>query len=107
MSEDTSSDVEDEDLDEDSGDDEPPEIDMNTFVLSLSTNAAMHLGMPLKGGHTEPVDLTLAKQSIDMLALLEDKTKGNLTGDEERFLAQMLTELRLKYATIVEEQKAG
>jgi hypothetical protein len=47
-------------------------------------------------------NMTLAKQNIDLLALLEEKTKGNLTGDEERLLHQVLFDLRLRF---VEESK--
>lgn len=76
-------------------------IDFNTFVLSLSASAAMHLGMapnPMTG-ETE-VSLPLARQTIDLLALLESKTEGNLTGEEERLLAQVLHDLRMQYVML-------
>ena len=53
-------------------------------------------------------DLTQARLSIDMLEMLEERTAGNLTGEETRFLKHVLTELRLNYVAEVEEdRKAG
>lgn len=83
----------------------PPAINFSTFVLSLSTSAAMNLG-----GYTDPVsgliprNLELAKQSIDILGILADKTKGNLDADESRLLDSVLYELRMRY---VEEMRKG
>ena len=79
-------------------DDGYPPVDFTTFVLSLGTSALMHLGEPLPGapGPGE-VSLPLARQTIDLLALVEQKTRGNLTGEEERLLTQLLFDLRLRY----------
>jgi hypothetical protein len=79
-------------------DDGYPPVDFTTFVLSLGTSALMHLGEPLPGapGPGE-VSLPLARQTIDLLSLIEQKTRGNLTGEEERLLAQLLFDLRLRY----------
>ncbi|MCB9666498.1 MAG: DUF1844 domain-containing protein [Myxococcales bacterium] len=75
-----------------------PALDFTTFVLSLSTSALMHLGeLADKGGQPALVNLSLARQTIDLLAVLEQKTKGNLTGEEERLLSHILAELRLHY----------
>ena len=78
-----------------------PVIDFTTFVLSLSTSALMHLGaIPNPEGETsKEVALALAKQTIDILGMLEQKTDGNLTGDEERLLDEVLADLRLRYVT--------
>lgn len=87
------------------GDNDPlPTIDFATFILSLSHSALMHLGEAPhpETDRVEP-NLPLAKQNIDLLGLLEEKTKGNLTGDEERLLAQVLFDLRMRY---VERAKA-
>jgi hypothetical protein len=82
-----------------------PTIDFATFVLSLSHSALMHLGeAPHPETNKFEANLQLAKQDIDLLGLLEDKTKGNLTGDEERLLAQVLFDLRMRY---VEHSKTG
>jgi hypothetical protein len=75
-----------------------PHIDFATFVLSLSHSALMHLGeAPDPDTNQTRVDLPLAKQNIDILVLLEEKTKGNLSGDEERLLAQVLFDLRMRF----------
>lgn len=75
-----------------------PSIDFATFILSLSHSALMHLGeVPDPETSVTRVDLGLAKQNVDILGLLEEKTKGNLTGDEERLLAQVLFDLRMRY----------
>lgn len=75
------------------------EIDFYTFVLSLASSAFVHLGdapHPETGATVEP-DLLVAKQTIDILAMLKEKTKGNLTEEEERFLEKLLTDLRLRF----------
>jgi hypothetical protein len=75
-----------------------PHIDFATFVLSLSHSALMHLGeAPDPDTNETRVDLSLAKQNIDILVLLEEKTKGNLSGDEERLVAQVLFDLRMRF----------
>jgi hypothetical protein len=82
-----------------------PQIDFATFVLSLSHSALMHLGeAPDPDSNETHVDLGLAKQNIDILGLLEEKTKGNLTGDEERLVAQVLFDLRMRF---VEKSKTA
>lgn len=81
-------------------DGEPPEIDFPTFVLSMATSALAHLhGIDEQGNHTQPSNLPLARQGIDILALLQQKTKGNLTGEEERLLDHVLYDLRLQYVS--------
>ncbi len=77
------------------GEDVPP-IDFTTFILSLSTSALAHLG---EAAHPEggQVNLGLARQSIDLLQLIEEKTQGNLDGEEERLLTQVLADLKLRY----------
>jgi Domain of unknown function (DUF1844) len=82
-----------------------PTIDFATFILSLSHSALMHLGeAPHPDTNSVEANLPLAKQNIDLLGLLEEKTKGNLTGDEERLLAQVLFDLRMRY---VERSKSA
>lgn len=87
-------------------DKELPVLDFATFVLSLSHSALMHLGLApdpdTKEVHT---DLSLAKQTIDVIGMLEDKTKGNLTGEEERLVHQVLYDLRLRYVERSKERK--
>lgn len=73
-----------------------PPIDFNILILSLSTSALMQLGEGPDHESTEP-DLNLARQTIDLLGVLEEKTRGNLTGEEERLLQQILTDLRVRF----------
>ncbi|NLE49023.1 MAG: DUF1844 domain-containing protein [Sandaracinaceae bacterium] len=81
-----------------SEEDAPP-IDFNMLVLSLSTSALMHLGeIEGEDGKRDAPNLPLARQTIELLLILDEKTKGNLTGEEERLLSGVLYELRLKYA---------
>lgn len=75
---------------------EIPPIDFNTFVLSMSTACMAHLG-EVEGPPGSGVDLAMAKQTIEILEMLEGKTQGNLTGEEERILSQVLTDLREAY----------
>lgn len=78
-----------------------PAIDFSTFVLSLSHSALVHLGdaPSLEGGRGER-DLALAKQTIDLLGILQEKTRNNLSGEEERLLDQVLYDLRLRFVEI-------
>ena len=81
-------------------------IDFNTFILSLSTSALTHLG-DLPGAEDEaPVSLAHAKQSIDCIALLEEKTRGNLTGEEERLVTEILFDLRLRFVAATKARGA-
>jgi hypothetical protein len=80
-----------------------PDLTFSTFVLSLSSSAAMSLGgyQDPVSGHV-PKNLEMAKQSIDILGILEQKTKGNLEPEEQKLLDSALYELRMRY---VEEMK--
>ena len=80
-----------------SGDTEIPPMDFNIFVLSLNTSALIPLGEALDAaGHAQP-SLPMARHTIDLLGILEEKTRGNLTGHEERLLHQVLFDLRMRY----------
>lgn len=80
---------------------EMPEIDFVTFVLSLSHNAMVSMGL-LPPPDQSPVtrDLVLARQTIDILGMLAEKTRGNLTGEEERILDSILFDLRMSYVRV-------
>ncbi len=75
-----------------------PGVDFPTFVLSLASSAAAHLG-----GHQDPVsghvsvNLDLARQTIDIITMLHEKTKGNLTADEDKLLSHVLYDLRMRF----------
>jgi len=80
------------------GDEALPRVDFATFILSLSHSALMHLGeAPNPETNAIEKDLPLARQTIDLIGMLEEKTKGNLTGDEERLLGQILYDLRMRF----------
>ena len=73
-------------------------ITFSTFVLSLSTQALAHLGeIPSPIDNRTSVDLPAAKQMIDILGILQDKSKGNLDSSESGLLENVLYDLRLKY----------
>jgi hypothetical protein len=77
-------------------------ITFSAFVLSLATTAAVHfgdLGDP-EGGEKEEPNLEAAAQMIDILALLQEKTRGNLEPEEDRLLGQVLYELRLRFVEV-------
>jgi len=75
-----------------------PEVNFASFIYSLSTSALVHLG-EIPEPITEKMDknLPLAKQTIDILGILQEKTKGNLTQEEENLLNNFLYDLRMRY----------
>jgi hypothetical protein len=78
--------------------DELPEMSFAGLVLSLSASALVHLGEASEAGKGETgANLPLVRQTIDILELLERKTRGNLDPDEEQLLGNVLHELRMKY----------
>lgn len=82
-----------------------PEINFSSFVLSLSSSALLHFGqIPDPISKKKERNLPLAKQTIDILGILKEKTKGNLTKDEEQLISNLLYDLRMRY---VEESKKG
>ena len=75
-----------------------PEINFTNFLLSLSTSALIQMGEvhdPMT--HQNERDLPLAKQTIDLLGMLREKTQGNLTPDEEKLFENLLYDLRMRY----------
>ncbi len=77
-----------------------PAIDFSTFVMSLSHSVLVNLGDAPDQEGQKGADLVLARQTIDLLALLQEKTRNNLTGPEEHLLEQALTDLRLRYVEV-------
>ena len=76
-----------------------PPADFAALVLSFASSALLHLGLvddPQTGRPAER-SLPLARHSIDLLALLETKTRGNLSPDESELIANLLTELRVRF----------
>jgi hypothetical protein len=75
-----------------------PPVDFHTFVLSLGSSALLHLGeIENPNDGVSQKDLPLAKHTIDILVMLEEKTKGNLSTAEERLMESLLYDLRLRY----------
>ena len=76
----------------------PFAINFSTFIISLSTQALAHLGeIPHPIDNQVTVDLAAAKQLIDILGVLKNKTQGNLDASESGLLESMLYDLRIKY----------
>ncbi len=84
-----------------------PPASLEFLMLSLRTQAELQLGLIHFGAEEDKPkpDFDLARHSIDMLAMLREKTKGNLTLEEQRLLENSLTELRFRYVHAVEESK--
>jgi hypothetical protein len=78
------------------------ELSFTAFVISLATTAAIHLGDIPDPATNQPVEpnLEAAKQMIDILSLLDEKTRGNLTAEERQVMEQILYELRMRYVEI-------
>jgi hypothetical protein len=74
-----------------------PHLDFSTFVVSLSHSALVHMGDAQQPDGATEVDLALARQTIEILEILHEKTSGNLSGDEERLLDQVLADLRIRF----------
>ena len=75
-----------------------PKINFATFIFSLNSSVLLQLGLiddPVTGKKTK--HLPLAKQTIDILSMMEEKTRGNLTKDEETMLKNILYDLRMLY----------
>jgi hypothetical protein len=77
-------------------------INFASFVLSLVHTAAVHFGDVADPNTGEPhaPNLPLAQQMIDILAMLEEKTRGNLSAEERQLIDQVLYELRLRYVEV-------
>jgi hypothetical protein len=76
-----------------------PDLSFTAFVLSLASTAAVHFGDlpdPVSGKPLEP-NLDGASQMIEILGLLDQKTRGNLTAEERQVLEQVLYELRMRF----------
>jgi hypothetical protein len=80
-----------------------PSVDLSTFVLSLSSSALVHLGeVPEPESGETRQNLDLARHTIDIIGMLEEKTRGNVTEDEAGLFRNLLFDLRMKYV-----QKCG
>ena len=81
-----------------------PPASFSFIVLSLRAQVEMHLGLIHFGEEEKPTpDLPLARHGIDLMAVLLEKTKGNLALDEHRLLENSLTELRFRFVQVSED----
>ncbi len=75
-----------------------PEVTFSAFVMSLNTSVLFHLGViedPATG--KKEIDLDLARHGIDTLTLIQQKTTGNLSNDEEEMLKNILYDLKIRF----------
>ena len=78
-----------------------PEATFLSLINMLAVEAAMHLGLIETPGEASPVvDLEAARHMVDMLGVLEQKTQGNLSPDEEKLLENILADLRMQYVAL-------
>jgi hypothetical protein len=84
------------------GMDHPPAMSFEQLVQSIYMTAMMQLGAATHEGQQPQVDILGARQSIDMLGVLSEKTKGNLTPEESRLLDSALFELRMAFLEITQ-----
>jgi hypothetical protein len=75
-----------------------PEINFTNFLLSISTSALIQLGeVPDPVSKQSVKQLSSAKQTIDLIGMLQEKTKGNLSSEEEKLIEYILYDLRMRY----------
>ena len=81
---------------------EPPKVDFSTFVLSVGTTALYQMGLMAdpSSRETAPAEPLLARQTIETLEMLREKTLGNLDDDERKLIDSLLYELRSKFVEI-------
>ena len=83
-----------------------PEVNFNSLIFSLSSSALLHLGeIPDPQTQSKKEDLQLAKHSIDIIAMLRDKTNGNLNEEEQKFIDNILADLRIRYVKAIKSKK--
>ncbi len=87
---------------------ELPKLDFTTFLLSISSACFMGLGLVGSDDQSKPkVDLQLARQNIDLLELMLEKTKGNRNPEEDKLIQTLLFELRMRYVQVKNEAKSN
>lgn len=75
-----------------------PEMDFSTFLFSISSTALLHFGdIPDPMTNRKEKNLPMVKQTIDIIDMLKEKTKGNLTPEEEILIDNILYDLRMRY----------
>ena len=85
-----------------------PEVTFTTLIMSLESSAFFHMGeLASPDGAMAPRNKLLARHSIDTLTMLQDKTKGNLSVEEEELLTNSLSELKLSFVRIFAADASG
>ncbi|HZF37771.1 MAG TPA: DUF1844 domain-containing protein [Blastocatellia bacterium] len=80
---------------------EPERTMFNEFLMGIASSAFIYLGLvEHPGTGRRQIDMTAAKESIDMLVMLREKTKGNLTHGEEKFFDDLLSDLKMQYVSM-------
>lgn len=83
-----------------------PALDFSTLILSMASTAMVQLGVVAgPGGDAPAPDLDAAKQAIDILAILDEKTRGNLDDGEAKLLGSLLYDLRVAYVDAQKKKK--
>ena len=82
-----------------------PKIDFTTFILSLASSVQIHLGLvPDPSTKQKSKNLPMAQQTINLLDLMKEKTKGNLSADEDKLFEDLLFNLRMQFVAITKGQ---
>ncbi|HLU64845.1 MAG TPA: DUF1844 domain-containing protein [Kofleriaceae bacterium] len=85
-----------------------PPLDFSTLILSMASTAMVQLGVvPAPGDQPVAPDLDAAKQAIEILGILEEKTRGNLDESEQKLLRSLLYDLRVAYVDAQKKAGAG
>jgi len=88
--------------------DSAPGVDFTTFAFSLAQWAFIFMGLePYPDGTEQELNLDGARQNIDILAMLEEKTRGNLSEDESAFVTQLLYTLRMSFVEVSKSHPSG
>lgn len=82
---------------------EMPEASFTTLVQTLSTQALLYMGELATRGNEPIVNLDLARHNLDLLGILQEKTRGNLTAEEQTLVNNVLYEIRMRYVGIAQQ----
>ena len=81
------------------------ELSFSSFILGLSTQALMYMGEVAGPGQSLPTDLAAAKEMIDILTMLQQKTTGNLDSNEQEMIESILFDLRMRYVELASKKR--
>ena len=81
------------------------ELSFSSFILGLSTQALMYMGEVAGPGQSLPTDLSAAKEMIDILTMLQQKTTGNLDRNEHEMIESILFDLRMRYVELANKRR--